>query len=52
MEVAHGEAESRVGLESAAGRDHLYTWRLVGIIGRENDDSMVRPALISTAFDA
>ena len=52
MKVAHGEAEPRVGLKSATGSDHLYTGRLVGIVGREGDHSMVGPALICTALDS
>jgi len=46
VEVAHGQAQPRVGLEPPVGRDHVDAWRLERVLGRELELAPEEPALV------
>ena len=41
MKVTDGQAESGIGLKSAIGCHHYYTWRLEGIVFGEYELSVI-----------
>lgn len=52
VEVAHAEAQARVGGEAAVGRDHANGWRLEGVLLGEDNLAVVVAARVRGALRA
>mmetsp|Transcript_27324 Transcript_27324/g.52013 ORF Transcript_27324/g.52013 Transcript_27324/m.52013 type:complete len:204 (+) Transcript_27324:622-1233(+) len=52
VEIAHAEAQARVGGEAAVGRDHANGWRLEGVLLGEHNLAVVVAARVRGALRA